>query len=204
MESLVGHFPPTIWAYAQPTGPHNWAAIATGWATPAVVAVAPGKWPRRAPLRLHRWHLLLSTAARAASWPGPRFSPTAQMVARWRRQVVLSAPPAGGAADFPGDMVTKQLEPIQFWKVFDAGERLYPAQGPGYLLHLRHSSVSEGDFVYGRAVDRPDDLLKHRSCSFSEADVGDGRALDNKKVEHEKLSFVEGKLAFIIRISQEH
>lgn len=52
-----------------------------------------------------------------------------------------------------GDMVTKQLEPIQFWKVFDAGERLYPAQGPGYLLHLRHSSVSEGDFVYGRAVD---------------------------------------------------
>lgn len=52
-----------------------------------------------------------------------------------------------------GDMVTKQLEPIQFWKVSDAGERLYPAQGPGYLLHLRHSSVSEGDFVYGRAVD---------------------------------------------------
>uniref|UniRef100_A0A0E0BLN5 Uncharacterized protein n=1 Tax=Oryza glumipatula TaxID=40148 RepID=A0A0E0BLN5_9ORYZ len=47
-------------------------------------------------------------------------------------------------------------------------------------------------------------LGQHRSCSFSEADVGDGRALDNKKVEHEKLSFVEGKLAFIIRISQEH
>lgn len=66
------------------------------------------------------------------------------------------------------------LEPLQFWKVFDARERLHCAGGLGELLELR-------------------------CCSVSEADVGYGRALDSKKLKPWELIFTEGKLASDVR-----
>lgn len=72
------------------------------------------------------------------------------------------------------DMITEELEPLQFWKVFDARERLHCAGGPGELLELR-------------------------CCSVSEADVGYGRALDSKKLKPWELIFTEGKLASDVR-----
>lgn len=111
VESPVGRFPPTIWAYTQPASPHNWAAITTGWALhacqpvtspPAAAAATPGSGLAVLLCGFTGGSPTVHGGARAASRPGPRFSPTAQMVARWRRQVVLSAPAAGGAADFFG------------------------------------------------------------------------------------------------------
>lgn len=73
------------------------------------------------------------------------------------------------------DKITSKLEFLQLWKVGDARER----------IHLG---------------ERPDNLLKFRSCSVGEGDVGDGRALNDKNVELGEIIVVEDKLAFIIRV----
>uniref|UniRef100_A0A0E0RBH6 Uncharacterized protein n=1 Tax=Oryza rufipogon TaxID=4529 RepID=A0A0E0RBH6_ORYRU len=208
VESPVGRFPPTIWAYTQPASPHNWAAITTGWALhacqpvtspPAAAAATPGSGLAVLLCGFTGGSPTVHGGARAASRPGPRFSPTAQMVARWRRQVVLSAPAAGG------DMVTKQLEPIQFWKVFDAGERLYPAQGPGYLLHLRHSSVSEGQSTVSKVSFRNSSFLKSKDpnpssirCPHRRADGGSPPASHHLVLTSFWLFFIKQSLLNVI------
>lgn len=76
------------------------------------------------------------------------------------------------------DSITVELEILQFRKVVDAGEGII---GP----------------VLGEC---PDDLLELRSRSSGEVNLVDVGAVDDKNVELWKVIFVEGKIAFIIRL----
>ena len=76
------------------------------------------------------------------------------------------------------DSITVELEILQFRKVVDAGEGII---GP----------------VLGEC---PDDLLELRSRSSGEVNLVDVGAVDDKNVGLWKVIFVEGKIAFIIRL----